>query len=64
MFTGKHLLNRNVQDINLVGGSILGVSHKQGKDFQTVSIQAGVFDMFLTLDGSGAHDGADVIHAK
>ncbi|XP_058083737.1 ATP-dependent 6-phosphofructokinase 5, chloroplastic-like [Magnolia sinica] len=52
-----------VQNINLAGGSLLGVSRGGGSVSDIVdSIQARGFDMIFVLGGNGTHAGANEIH--
>ncbi|XP_044950481.1 ATP-dependent 6-phosphofructokinase 5, chloroplastic-like isoform X1 [Hordeum vulgare subsp. vulgare] len=57
-------LNRHVvQNINLAGGSFLGVSRGGASISDIVdSIQARRLDMLFVLGGNGTHAGADAIH--
>ncbi|XP_042498974.1 ATP-dependent 6-phosphofructokinase 5, chloroplastic-like [Macadamia integrifolia] len=57
-------LSRNVvQNINLAGGSLLGVSRGGGNTSEIVdSIQARGIDMLFILGGNGTHAGANAIH--
>ncbi|KAL9670590.1 hypothetical protein QQ045_008143 [Rhodiola kirilowii] len=58
------LLSRQmVQNINLAGGSLLGVSRGGGKICDIVdSIQARDINMLFVLGGNGTHAGADAIN--
>ncbi|XP_077224548.1 ATP-dependent 6-phosphofructokinase 5, chloroplastic-like [Tasmannia lanceolata] len=52
-----------VQNINLAGGSLLGVSRGGASTSDIVdSIQARGIDMLFILGGNGTHAGADAIH--
>ncbi|VAI69829.1 unnamed protein product [Triticum turgidum subsp. durum] len=57
-------LSRNlVENINLAGGSFLGVSRGGAKTSEIVdSIQARRIDMLFVLGGNGTHAGANAIH--
>ncbi|VAH98318.1 unnamed protein product [Triticum turgidum subsp. durum] len=57
-------LSRNlVENINLAGGSFLGVSRGGPKTSEIVdSIQARRIDMLFVLGGNGTHAGANAIH--
>lgn len=59
-------LNRHVvQNINLAGGSFLGVSRGGASISDIVdSIQARRLDMLFVLGGNGTHAGADAIHGE
>lgn len=57
------LSRRFVQNINLNGGSVLGVSRGGGNINDIVdSIQARGIDMLFVLGGNGTHAGANTIH--
>lgn len=60
------LLSRQVvQNINLAGGSLLGVSRGGGNISDIVdSIQARGIDMLFVLGGNGTHAGANAIHSE
>lgn len=54
-----------VQNINLAGGSLLGVSRGGGSTSDIVdSIQARRIDMIFILGGNGTHAGANAIHKE
>ncbi|KAK9107640.1 hypothetical protein Syun_023651 [Stephania yunnanensis] len=54
-----------VQNINLSGGSLLGVSRGNGEVSDIVdSIQARRIDMLFILGGNGTHAGANAIHEE
>ncbi|RVW82611.1 ATP-dependent 6-phosphofructokinase 5, chloroplastic [Vitis vinifera] len=57
------LFREVVQNINLAGGSLLGVS-RGGADISEIvdSIQARGIDMIFILGGNGTHAGANAIH--
>ncbi|CAM0949287.1 unnamed protein product [Alopecurus aequalis] len=60
------MLNRHVvQNINLTGGSFLGVS-RGGASISAIvdSIQARRLDMLFVLGGNGTHAGANAIHGE
>ncbi|XP_047085437.1 ATP-dependent 6-phosphofructokinase 5, chloroplastic-like [Lolium rigidum] len=57
------LSRRIVENINLAGGSFLGVSRGGAKTSEIVdSIQARRIDMLFVLGGNGTHAGANAIH--
>ncbi|KAL5230111.1 hypothetical protein ABZP36_028887 [Zizania latifolia] len=63
---GEVPLNRHVvQNINLAGGSFLGVS-RGGANISDIvdSIQARRLDMLFVLGGNGTHAGANLIHEE
>lgn len=54
-----------VQNINLAGGSLLGVSRGSCTTGQIVdSIQSRRIDMLFILGGNGTHAGANAIHEE
>jgi 6-phosphofructokinase 1 len=54
-----------VENINLAGGSFLGVSRGGAKTSEIVdSIQARRIDMLFVLGGNGTHAGANAIHEE
>ncbi|KAL6846572.1 hypothetical protein ACP4OV_024020 [Aristida adscensionis] len=59
-------LSRNVvENINLSGGSFLGVSRGGAKTSEIVdSIQARRIDMLFVIGGNGSHAGANAIHEE
>lgn len=59
----KKLTREHVQDINLEGGSLLGVS-RGGANMSDIvdSIEAKEIDMVFILGGNGTHAGANAIH--
>lgn len=59
----KKLSREHVQDINLEGGSLLGVSRGGASMSDIVdSIEAKEIDMVFILGGNGTHAGANAIH--
>lgn len=59
----KKLTHEMVQDINLEGGSLLGVSRGGASVSDIVdSIEAKEIDMVFILGGNGTHAGANAIH--
>ncbi|KAH0453595.1 hypothetical protein IEQ34_017919 [Dendrobium chrysotoxum] len=57
------LSRRGVENINLAGGSLLGVSRGGGNVSEIVdSIQARGIDILFILGGNGIHAGANAIH--
>ncbi|KAL5981142.1 ATP-dependent 6-phosphofructokinase 5, chloroplastic [Asimina triloba] len=63
--TEVQLSREVVQNINLAGGSLLGVSRGGGNVSDIVdSIQARGIDMLFVLGGNGTHAGANAIHTE
>ncbi|KAL9247715.1 hypothetical protein vseg_021118 [Gypsophila vaccaria] len=61
----KKLTREQVQDINLEGGSLLGVSRGGASMSDIVdNIEAKEIDMVFVLGGNGTHAGANAMHAE
>jgi 6-phosphofructokinase len=59
------LSRKVVENINLSGGSFLGVSRGGAKTSEIVdSIQARRIDMLFVIGGNGSHAGANAIHEE
>ncbi|KAL5200875.1 hypothetical protein ABZP36_035229 [Zizania latifolia] len=61
----RQLSRKVVENINLAGGSFLGVSRGGAKTSEIVdSIQARRIDMLFVIGGNGSHAGANAIHEE